>query len=159
MSRAVPDYGMKISPLFCLSYLLLFAMTLSAGAAGIADRDRLNMPEQASSIRELASTLDAAGVGSIHSEKLLQDGRRYVLVLWKNLYPCSVDDVVYAYYYDGSSWVKFYRENVPMWKGGPRIERRARSLDLAEGAVLLLANDTRLVSLGGIPRVRTMPNE
>ncbi len=151
----MPNYGMKISPLFCL---LTFAITLSAGAAGIAGRDWPNMPERASSIRELASALDAAGVGSTHSEKLLQDGRRYVLVLWKSPYSCSLDDVVYAYYYDGSSWVKFYKDSVPMWKGEPRIERRARVLDLAEGAVLLLANDTRLVSLGGVPRVRT-PNE
>ena len=151
----MPDYGMKMSPLF---YLLTFAITLSA-AAETANRDWLNMPERAASVRDLANTLDAAGAGSIHSEKLLQDGRRYVLVLWKSLYSCSIDDVVYAYYYDGSSWVEFYRENVPMWKGEPRIERRARTLDLAEGAVLLLANDTRLVSLGGVPRVRTMPNE
>lgn len=156
----MPDYGMKMSPLFYLPFMLIFATTLSA-AAETAERDWLNMPERATSARDLASALDAAGgVGSIHSEKLLQDGgRRYVLVLWKSLYSCSADDVVYAYYYDGSSWVKFYRENVPMWKGGPRIERRARSLDLAEGAVLLLANDTRSVSLGGVPRVRTMPNE
>ena len=153
----MPDYGMKISPLFCL---LTFVITVSAGAAETADRDWLNMPERATSVRELASAFDAAGVGSPHSEKLLQDGgRRYVLVLWKSLYSCSADDVVYAYYYDGSSWVKFYRTNAPMWKGEARIERRARVLDLAEGGVLLLANDTRLVSLGGVPRVRTMPNE
>jgi hypothetical protein len=156
MDRAMPDYGMKMSPLFCL---LTFVITLSAGAAETADRDWLTMPERATSVRELASTFDAAGAGSIHSEKLLQDGRRYVLVLWKSLYSCSADDVVYAYYYDGSSWVKFYRTNVPMWKGEAHIERRSRGFDLAEGAVLLLANDTRLVSLGGVPRVRTMPNE
>jgi hypothetical protein len=152
----MPDYGMKMSPLF---YLLTFTFTLSAAAAETADRDWLNMPERATSVRELASAFDAAGVGSIHSEKLLQDGAgRYVLVLWKSLHSCSVNDVVYAYYYDGSSWVKFYRENVAMWKGEPHIERRARVLDLAEGAVLLLGNDTRLVSLGGVPKVRTMPN-
>lgn len=147
---------MKISPLFCL---LAFVITLSAGAAETGDRDWLNMPERATSVRELASALDGAGAGSPHSEKLLQDGgRRYVLVLWKSLHSCSADDVVYAYYYDGSAWVKFYRTSAPMWKGEPRIERRARVLDLAEGAVLLLANDTQLVSLGGVPRVRT-PNE
>ena len=70
MGRAMPDYGMKISPLFCL---LTFVITLSAGAAETADRDWLNMPERATSVRELASAFDAAGAGSIHSEKLLQD--------------------------------------------------------------------------------------
>ena len=153
----MPDYGMKMSPLFCL---LTFAITLSVAAAETSDRDWLNMPERAASARDLASDFDSAGVGSFHSEKLLQDGAgRYVLVLWKSLYSCTNNDVVYAYYYNGSSWVKFYQEWVPMWKGAPRIERRARVLDLAEGGVLLLGNDTRFVSLGGVPRVRTMPNE
>ena len=148
---------MKMSPLFCL---FTFAITLSAAAAEISDRDWLNMPARAASARDLASSFDAAGGDSFHSEKLLQDGAgRYVFVLWKSLYSCTNNDVVYAYYYDGSSWVKFYQDWATMWKGEPRIERRARTLDLAEGAVLLLGNDTRLVSLGGIPRVRTMPNE
>lgn len=156
MSRAMPNYGMKTSPLFCLFTLVV---TLSAAAAQAADRDWLNMPDRAASAGDLARAFDARD-GSIHSEKLLQDGgRRYVLVLWKKPYSCADTDVVYAYYYDGSSWVKFYHENVAMWKGEPHIERRARTLDLAEGAVLLLGNDTQLVSLGGVPRVRTMPNE
>ena len=147
---------MEMPPLFCL---LTFVITLSAAAAETAGRDWLNMPDRAASAGDLGRGFDAGG-GSIHSEKLLQDGgRRYVLVLWKSLYSCTDTDVVYAYYYDGSSWVKFYRDNVAMWKGGPRIERRARTLDLAEGGVLLLGNDTQLVSLGGVPRVRTMPNE
>jgi hypothetical protein len=147
---------MKIRPLF---YLFTFVMALSVAAAETTDRDWLNMPERAASARDLGSAFDAIGTGSPHSERLLQDGRRYVLVLWKGLYPCASDDVVYGYYYDGFSWVKFFKESAPMWKGEPHIERRARTLDLAEGAVLLLANDTRLVSLGGVPRVRTMPNE
>jgi hypothetical protein len=148
---------MKIPPLF---HLLTFGIALSVAAAETPDRDWLNMPERAASARDLASAFDAIGDGSTHSERLLQDGAgRYVLVLWKSLYPCTSNDVVYAYYYDGSSWVKLCKESAPMWKGEPHIERRARTLDLAEGAVLLLGNDTRLVSLGGVPRVRTMPNE
>ncbi len=147
---------MKISPLVCL---VTFVFTLSAAAAESAGRDWPNMPELATSARDLASAFDAAGPASFHSEKFLQDGRRYILVLWKNPSCPSNNDVVCAYYHDGSSWVKLYQGHLPMWKGAPHIERRGHGLDLAEGAVLLLANDACAVSLGGVPRIRTAPSE
>ncbi len=141
---------MKIFPLL---YLIIFALTSSASARS----GWLNMPERAASPRELASAFDA-GAGFNHSEALLQDGRRYVMVLWNNSY-CGTNTDVCAYYNDGSSWVKLYQGSLPMWKGAPHIERRARVLDLAEGAVLLLAGDTCVVPMGGVPRVSFTPND